>query len=192
MTKSSGTDRPEDARKREDREGAVDRHERERKRGRRKRARILSDPLIRVCEFTRRRQAMVRSVGHISGDAAFGEKFAPKQAEPLLGEARQNGYDRGPGKNRKRKLRLPYELSRVPFRDRGHKVPVDKAVGDIEAVGPDEEHEDRGEHQFRSPADLRPREASDCCQKARQDSAGGLSLGFHASPRQMAAELKSV
>jgi hypothetical protein len=35
-------------------------------------------------------------------------------------------------------------------------------------------------------------EGFDCCQKAHEDGAGGLSLGFHISPRRMAAELKPV
>ena len=154
-------DRPQHPGKGKDREGAIDRHEREGKRGGGERAHILGDPLIRICEFARRRQAMVGSVRHVNGDSALGHEFAPKQAKPLLGKARQNGYDRGPREDRKRELGLLDELRGLPFRDGGHQVSVDETVCDIEAVRAKEQRKDRGEHQFRFPADLRPGEGSD-------------------------------
>ena len=66
---------------------------------------------------------------------------------------------------------------------------VDEAVCDIEAVRPDEEHEDRGEYQFGSPAHLRSGEGSDGRDKPRCDSMVGRSLGLYASPRRMGGEL---
>ena len=126
---------------------------------------------------------MVGSVRHINGDRALGHGFAPKQAQPLLGKARQNGYDRGPCEDRKRKLRLPNECCGVSFRDGGHQVSVDETVYDIEPVRADEQREDGAEHQFRSPADLRSREGSDGRDKPRRDSTVRRSLGLHASPR---------
>ncbi len=130
---------------------------------------------------------MVRSVGHISGDAALGQEFAPKEREPLLGEASQNSDNRGPREHRERELRLPDEFPDAPLLDRGHEVPVDKAVRDIEAVRPDEKHEDDSEHQFRSPADLRPREGSDGRDQPRRDSSVGRSLGLHTRLGEWAA-----
>ena len=120
---------------------------------------------------------MVGSVRHVDGDRALGHEFAPKQAKPLLGKARQNGYDRGPGEDRKRKLRLPNELRGVPFGDGGHQVSVDETVCDIEAVRAKEQREDRAEHQFRFPADLRPGEGSNGRDEPRRDSTLGRSLG---------------
>jgi hypothetical protein len=107
MDEEQRTDRPQHSGKGEDRESAVDRHERERKRGGGERARVLGDPLVWICEFAGHRQAIIGSIGHIGGDGALGHEFPPKQAEPLFGEARQNGYDRGPREHRKRKLSLP-------------------------------------------------------------------------------------
>jgi hypothetical protein len=66
-----------------------------------------------------------------------------------------------------------------------HQVPVDKAVPDAEAVRRDQKREDRDEHEFRSPAELRPRESSDSRDKMRRESGGGGSLRWHASPRQI-------
>ena len=48
---------------------------------------------------------------------------------------------------------------------------------------------DRGEHEFRFPADLRSGEDLDGRDKPRRERRGGRSLGLHGSPRRMAAEL---
>jgi hypothetical protein len=186
-----GTDRPEDSGKGEDREGAIHRHEHEGKRRGRKRAHVLGNPLIRVCELTRYRQAIVGSVGQIRGDAALGHEFAPKQAESLLGEARQNCDDRGSREDRERELRLPNEFPDVPLLDGGHQVPVDVTVRDVEAVPGEQECYDCRKHEFRSPADLRLREVSDGRDKSRRESGGGRSLGWHASPGQIVGRIES-
>ena len=52
--------------------------------------------------------------------------------------------------------------------------------------------EDRGEHQFRFPADLRPGEGSDGRDEPRRDSAFGRSLGLHVSPRQIGGRIEAT
>ena len=166
------TDRPQHSGKGKDREGAVDRHERERKRGGGERACVLGDPLVWICEFAGHRQAIVGSIGHIGGDGALGHEFPPKQAEPLSAKRaeRLRSWTR---EDRKRRLSLPNECRGVPFRDGGHQVSIDETVCDIKAVRRHEKHEDGGERQFRSPADLRPREGSD----GRDERVATLALG---------------
>ena len=90
-----------------------------------------------------------------------------------------------PAKTASVSLGLPDELRHVPFRDRRHQVSVDETVCDIEAVRAKEQRENRAEHQFRFPADLRPGEGSDGRDEARRDSTLGRSLGSHVSPRQI-------
>jgi hypothetical protein len=63
-------------------------------------------------------------------------------------------------------------------RDGRHQFSVDETVYDIETVRADEQREDPGERQFRSPSDLGPRERSDRRNQPRRNSTLGRSLGL--------------
>ena len=70
---------------------AVQEDERERQRGGRERPDVLGDPLIGIVDLGRLLEPEIGAPGEVAHGHAPGQPAPPEQAQPLLGEAIQDG-----------------------------------------------------------------------------------------------------
>ena len=122
---------------------------------------------------------MEGSVGKVIANAPAGQIVTPQEPEPFLAEA---GDDRDKGRGGEDpdiKKGLPDEAGHVPIRDRGHEIPGDIAVDDVQRIRRAEELDQRGEDEFGLPADFGLRKGSDRARKSRSGRLQRNGLRIH-------------
>ena len=149
---------------------------------------VLGDPLVRVGEFAGDVQAVVGFIGEVELDGSLSQGFPPEQTKALLREACDDRNDRGPREHADVENRLAHEFGFVTVGDRGHEIPADVAVEDVQAVCAEQQRNERGEDQLRLPADLGIGKVSNRSDKARQRRhvRSFLRVHFLTGPTEMA------
>jgi hypothetical protein len=92
---------------------------------------------------------------------------APQKPEPLLAEASNHRDQSQGGEDANVDKGLPDEAGHVAIGDRGHEIPTDEAVDYVEGVRRAEEQDQRGENEFRFPADFGLGESPDRTDETR-------------------------
>lgn len=104
------------------------------RRGACERANVLGYSLVRMGKLSRGVQTIVSPILKIEIGSAMGKGFAPNQRQSLFGKSCEDADDGENNEDSDAKNRLPDELISLPLGYRGHEIPTDVVVYNIQAA----------------------------------------------------------
>jgi hypothetical protein len=122
---------------------------------------VKKPTLVGISDGFRDIEALIGSVGKVEAQDPASHRVAPQKPEPLLAEASDHRDKGQGGEDANIDKSLSDEAGQVAIGDRGHEIPADIAIDDVERIRRAEEQDQRGENELGLPANFRLRKSPD-------------------------------